>query len=129
MTLNSFRRARYFATLGMLSLAGGCGDHVCTLIGSATGITLKFVPSAPAGPLRIEVMPGQVGAFVYDCTSTTACAPFVNISDYYPSTITVKVTYQGRVSTTSLTPQYVEAEVNGPGCGKARSATITLTLP
>lgn len=114
--------------LAAAAAISGCGDKVCTLIGPLTGLTLTFSPS-PAGPLRVEISTGQLAVFVYDCTDLARCAPSLSIPDYYPSSATAKITYQGRTSIVPISPQYIESEVNGPGCGKSRNATITIALP
>lgn len=121
-------RPAWLIALAATVAVSGCGDKVCTLIGPLTGLTLSFSPS-PAGPLRVEVFTGQFASFVYDCTDIARCARAVNIPDYYPASALAKITYQGRTRTVPISPQYIESEVNGPGCGASRSAMVTIALP
>jgi hypothetical protein len=125
---SSLRRSQKLCTLAVLLIVSGCSSDTCTLIGPLTGITVEFSP-APTGPLRVEVTSGQIGAFVYDCTDTTGCATRLDIPDYYPTSASVKVTYQGRVKTVPIAPEFIESEVNGPDCGKSRHASVTIALP
>jgi hypothetical protein len=110
-------------------LATGCGA-TCTLIGCDNALTIHFA-STPTAPFHIEATSPDAGARTIDCTSSNGCPAKMTQVDYVPEsvTLTLTVTYEGRSTTTTVRPSYVESTPNGKGCGKCVSATVTLSLP
>jgi hypothetical protein len=130
--------------LGTLGL-GGCDEHGCTLIGSLNGLLITFDDSFTVGK-TFDVTISEVTQTpeivpVMNCTLTPpdiACASGlfhaeqfggVVIADDKPSRLDIAVSSNGmKLAEKQFDVVFTTKEPNGPGCGTATSATVTMSL-
>ena len=120
------------AGLVLLAFSAGCNfARSCTLIGCVNGLFVEFSQPTP-GPFRVEVRgTSSMTVHVYECTSATGCGQgLAMFEDYFPQSVTIKLTTAAGTTTMSATPVYTESQPNGKGCGPTcRSARVTVPAP
>jgi hypothetical protein len=125
MTYRMLQHARI--GLGLV-FATACSTD-CTLIGCDSGLVLRFATPL-AGSFHVEATSPDAGSRSYDCATSPGCLDGAFIVGYFPKTVTLTVTYQGRTATTTVSPTYQESRPNGSGCDPlCRQGIVTLPLP
>lgn len=153
-TTNAAGRTFRRELLGVLLLLGPLGceqdERACTAMACAEqGLTINLDVPKRAAIYHI-VVSGDNGTSepneLVSCTMsveasgarTTQCTPeqgpseldsSINVRDSTPKRVHVVVT-EGTttVADESLTPTYVDKEINGPGCGTCTYAAVTITV-
>ena len=139
----------------LLSCVGGCGQKACTEIGCMPAATVIFDRALPStGAYQIDVIVDGKTACPSD-GPTTACEPtygrittgsevvvtaarkplptggFAALAvKGEPSRIEVTISAEGKTIASSAFESivYDDVEINGPGCGGCRQATLRLTI-
>jgi hypothetical protein len=88
--------------------------RACTQIGCASGLQV-VIDGAPAGAFRVEARAEDGEERARECAAPEACGR-IFFADFVPPAVTVRVIAGDAVSSTTVRPDVVTLQPNGPGC-------------
>jgi hypothetical protein len=127
----TLRRSSFAVLACSLALLGGCGiTGACTLIGCESGLFVQ-ITGTPAGAYRVEAIgAGSEVLHFVNCPSAEACAGGAVFRDFFPESVTIRVTTAAGTTTQSVQPTYTDSQPNGPNCPPTcRQGSVTVALP
>ena len=123
-------RLRFLSGIA-LSLALGCTDTACALVGCVSGLHVRLA-SVPTAPYRVEARAsGGEATYVFECTDARGGCGYPFFADFAPNVVYITISSGGRrTAAQELRPQFSTTYPNGERCGGAcRNATVTATFP